>query len=304
MMLRRIVLGLVLTLLAAVTIGVVLGLDESTRSDLANQLNADDPVVSPLPDPTVTSTPAVTASPSPTAKHPTAGSASPSSTASNNSKRTTPTPTSTKSSSSTKPSPSATKTTKAKDKKSSKKKKKKDGGVVYLTFDDGPSSYTPKVLKILRNTGSTATFFQLGVNTPGQGKIIAAIRAQGSNIANHTYSHRDLTRQSDAEVRRQLRLGPKAKCFRPPYGATSARIRKTVKHAGMKEVLWTVDTNDWQKPGVRALEQFGKSRQVKDGGIILMHDGGGTRDQTVAALPKMITSLQARGFKVRALPYC
>ncbi|MFT4163960.1 MAG: polysaccharide deacetylase family protein [Microlunatus sp.] len=207
-----------------------------------------------------------------------------------------------------KPSPKATKatkTTKAKHKKSSTTKKRhKDGGIVYLTFDDGPSSYTPEVLKVLRGTGSTATFFQLGVNRPGHEKTIAAIKAQGSNIANHTYSHLDLTRQSDAEVWRQLLLGPKAKCFRPPYGATSPGIRHTAQQFGMREVLWTVDTLDWQRPGVKKLEKFGKSKQIKDGSIILMHDGGGDRDQTVAALPKLIKTLQARGFTARALPYC
>lgn len=176
--------------------------------------------------------------------------------------------------------------------------------MVYLTFDDGPSRYTPQILKVLRDTGSTATFFQLGINRPGQDHTIAAIKAQGSNIANHTYNHPDLTLQSDAEVRRQLLGGPKAKCFRPPYGATNARIRQAVKQAGMSEVLWTVDTLDWQKPGVKAIQRIGKSPQVRNHGIILMHDGGGSREQTVAALPKLIKKLHARGFIARALPYC
>lgn len=314
-MLRRIVLGLVLTLLAAVTVGVILGLDESTRNNLASRIN-DDPVVTPPPDPTPSSTAAVpTASARPTASHPSSTSTIPpattttvpepsgSSSARHSPKPSTPKPNTSKPSSQ-KPNPSATKTTKPKNKKASTKKRQKDGGVVYLTFDDGPSNYTPKILKVLRDTGSTATFFQLGVNRPGHDKTIAAIKAQGSNIANHTYNHPDLTRQSNAEVWRQLHLGPKAKCFRPPYGATNARIHHAVRKSGMREVLWTVDTLDWQKPGVKTLEKFGKSRQVRNGAIILMHDGGGERDQTVAALPKLIKSLQARGFKARALPYC
>lgn len=297
-MLRRLVLALVLTLLAAVTVGVILGLDESARNNLAGRFNGDDPVVTPPPDPSASSTAAPTATASSSAR-PSVGKTnrpkpSNSSSASHSSTK----------SSTPKPSPTATKTTKAKDKKSSTKKHKKDGGVVYLTFDDGPSNYTPKILKVLRDTGSTATFFELGVNRPGHEKTIAAIKAQGSNIANHTYNHPDLTRLSNSGIQSQLRGGPKAKCFRPPYGATNARVRQQIKKAGMKQVLWTVDTNDWQKPGVSTLQQYGKSRQVKDGGIILMHDGGGARDQTVAALPKLIKNLQDRGFKARALPYC
>lgn len=301
MIFRRIVLTLVLTLLAAVTIGVILGLDESTRNDLASRLS-DDPITSPSPDPVPSASVSATARPSKRPTPTSTASRSPKPTSSTSSaKPSTASPSTTKSSS---PKPrTSPSSAKPKPTKSSTTKPKK-GRVVYLTFDDGPSPYTPQILKILRATGSTATFFQLGVNRPGHDKTIAAITAQGSNIANHTYNHPNLTLQSNAEVQRQLRGGPKAKCFRPPYGATDARIHRAVKNAGMTEVLWTVDTFDWQKPGVSKIAKVGKSKHLKNHGIILMHDGGGNREQTVAALPKLIKNLHARGFTARALPYC
>jgi len=299
---RRIVLTLVLTLLAAVTIGVIVGLDESTRSNLASKLS-NDPITSPSPEPVTSASGSPTAKPSKMPTPASTASRSPKPTSSAASTTPSTASPSTTRSSSPKPRTSASSSAKPKPTKSSTTKPKK-GKVVYLTFDDGPSPYTPQILAILRATGSTATFFQLGVNRPGHDATIAAIKAQGSKIANHTYNHPNLTLQSDAEVQRQLRGGPKAKCFRPPYGATDARIHQAVNKAGMREVLWTVDTLDWQKPGVKAIQRVGKSRHVKNHGIILMHDGGGTREQTVAALPKLIKELQARGFKAQALPYC
>lgn len=302
MIVRRIVLALVLTLLAAVTIGVIVGLDEDTRNNLAHQLPNNDPVVSPSqkrPSPTVTpgsATPSKNHKPTPSATSSSATSSPrPTGKASASPTSSSPAAVSPKpgTSSSSPAKPGTTSTTKPKKTK-----------VVYLTFDDGPSDYTPQILKVLRATNSTATFFELGVNRPGHKKTIAAITAQGSNIGNHSYNHPDLTRLSNSAIQGQLRGGPKAKCFRPPYGATDARVRQLIKRAGMKQVLWTVDTEDWQRPGVSALQRIGKSSRVKNHGIILMHDGGGPREQTVAALPKLIKSLQARGFEARALPYC
>lgn len=179
-----------------------------------------------------------------------------------------------------------------------------DKGVVYLTFDDGPGPATPKVLSILDRTGSTATFFQLGSQARGQQRVQEDIRAQGSNIGNHSYSHRNLTKLSSTALKAQIDDGVEARCFRPPYGATNSTVRRALDKAGARQVLWTIDTRDWARPGTKAIKRFGKSSAVEDGSIILMHDGGGDRSQTVAALPALIKSLQERGYAVRALPYC
>ena len=123
-------------------------------------------------------------------------------------------------------------------------------------------------------------------------------------MANHSYDHPDLTTRTAAQLKWQITHGPKAKCFRPPYGATNAAVRKAIAKAGMREVLWSVDTLDWTKPGVTTLAKTGRLKSIGNGTIVLMHDGGGDRTQTVAALPRVIADLHARGFKVRALPYC
>jgi peptidoglycan-N-acetylglucosamine deacetylase len=292
---RRLVITLALALFVSLTVGVILGLDESARRDLADRLPGGADVASPSAQPTPTATKAKA---SPTSK-PTSPTSTPST-------KTTAKPSPSPSASGKKKPSTSSKVMKAKidENEESESPPSKDGRTVYLTFDDGPGPYTWQVLQILRDTGSTATFFQLGINAQGQDEINDAIRAQGSNIANHSYSHPNLTTLSPAKLRYQIANGPKSKCFRPPYGATNATVRKAISAAGARQVLWTVDTLDWQKPGVGALEYYGKSRLVQDGGIILMHDGGGEREQTVAALPQMIKSLKARGFAVRALPYC
>ena len=285
MIIRRLILSVVLLLLASTTTLVVLGLDDTARSALLDRLPppSDTATTSAPPaEPSTQPTSVPTTRPRPTAT-PTAPSVQP---------RTTGT---------ARPGPQATPSPPAQRKPSTPPGRSK---VVYLTFDDGPSPYTPRVLQILRDTGSTATFFQLGVNTPGHDQLTAAIRAQGSTIGNHSYDHPDLTRLSASQLRRQIRRGPTSTCFRPPYGATNAGVRAAIRRAGARQVLWTVDTRDWTRPGVKELRRIGRSPQIRPGSIILMHDGGGNRDQTVAALPALISHLHARGFQVRALPGC
>ena len=296
MIIRRLILSLALILFAAVTIGVILGLDDAARSQLvgpepvrptatiASTTHPDPGTATPSPEPT-TPPRQTTRTPKPTASSTPGTSTAPPTTAP-------PSPTA-------KPKPKPKPTTAP-----STAKPKPGGRIVYLTFDDGPSPYTPQILQILRSTGSTATFFQLGVNTHGQARIEAAIKAQGSNIGNHSYNHPDLTTLSAAQLKWQIAHGPRAKCFRPPYGATNKAVRQAIRRAGAHQVLWDVDTLDWTKPGVKKLERFGASTHVTGGSIILMHDGGGVRDQTVAALPGLIHTLHARGYQIRALPSC
>ena len=281
MIIRRAVLTLVLILFASLTIGVIVGLDTSARSAIVDQLIGSPSAVPTPAEESISSPPKLAATPRPRA--------------------TVATPT-------TAPSPTAKPTVPAK--KSSGAKylkgplKKGPGGTVYLTFDDGPSPYTSSILSILDRTGSTATFFHLGVNEAGFPHADAAIRAQGSKVANHSYDHPDLTTRTAAQLKRQITHGPKAKCFRPPYGAADAAVRKAIAKAGLREVLWSVDTLDWTKPGVTTLAKTGRLKSIGNGTIVLMHDGGGDRTQTVVALPRVIADLHARGYQVRALPYC
>jgi len=180
----------------------------------------------------------------------------------------------------------------------------KQRGIVYLTFDDGPSAYTPAILNILRATHSTATFFELGFRQAEHPAEAAQVRAEGSNVGNHTYNHPDLTALTPGQIRWQLGHGPRSKCIRPPFGATNPAVRRLLARQGLREVLWTVDTKDWSRPGTTHIIQAATGPAVHGGSIVLLHDGGGDRSQTVAALPKIISILQQRGYVIRRIPGC
>lgn len=340
-MFRRVVLTLTLVLFATITIGAIVGLDEAARSNLVHAVTGSPaPQATPTARPTAHSTRpsarairtpsalprrAATATPTPEPPTATRPPAAAKPTASAKSAPRTKPSASAQPKATSKPrthaSPKATSTSSPKATSTSKPKatskpkpagspyltgplRKGSGGTVYLTFDDGPGPATPAVLAILSRTGSTATFFQLGTNTAAYPGMAARVRAQGSRVGNHSYDHPDLTRLTKSQVRWQLAHGPSGRCFRPPYGATDAAVRAAIARAGMRQVLWSVDTLDWSRPGTATLAKTGRLKTIRSGSIILMHDGGGDRSQTVAALPRIIADLHARGYRVRALPYC
>jgi peptidoglycan-N-acetylglucosamine deacetylase len=187
---------------------------------------------------------------------------------------------------------------------SAKHRAGKHGGTVYLTFDDGPSQYTPAILNILRATHSTATFFELGFRQAKYPAAAARVRAEGSSIGNHTYDHPDLTSLTAGQVRWQLTHGPRGRCMRPPFGATNPGVRRIVAQQGLREVLWTIDTLDWTRPGTAKIIKAATGPSVRRGSTVLLHDGGGDRSQTVAALPKIINTLQQHGYVIRSIPGC
>ncbi|MER7773300.1 polysaccharide deacetylase family protein [Kitasatospora sp. NPDC096140] len=179
------------------------------------------------------------------------------------------------------------------------------GKVVYLTFDDGPSSaYTPKVLATLARYGVRATFFEIGQNVAAHPALTAEVARQGHSVQNHSWSHPDLRRLSGSALDSQVsatdrairaRTGRTPTCLRPPYGALNATVRSHAAALGKQVVLWSVDPADWSRPGAAAI----RSRvldSVRPGSVILLHDGGGDRSQTVAALPAVISTLKARGY--------
>lgn len=183
------------------------------------------------------------------------------------------------------------------------------GKVVHLTFDDGPNAtYTPQVLSVLRKHNAKATFFMLGQNASGS-SLVGTVRAQGHAVGNHSWNHPQLTRLSRSAITSQLSrtdaaLGRKASCVRPPYGATNATVRSMISARGQKQVMWTVDTNDWRRPGAGAIASRIVAGAKKNNAIILMHDGGGSRPQTVAGLDRALTTLQAQGYRFTAVPGC
>jgi peptidoglycan-N-acetylglucosamine deacetylase len=170
--------------------------------------------------------------------------------------------------------------------------------VVALTFDDGPSSYTPGFLAVLRRERVPGTFFEVGQEMAGRTQTMRRILREGSEIGNHTMHHgsypgyADLA-ATDARIRAATHFEP---ClFRPPGGAVDSSVVAAAGEAGLKTILWDVDPVDWSTPGTSAIY----SRVVaaaRPGSIILMHDGGGYRGETLAALPSIVDTLRARGY--------
>ena len=181
---------------------------------------------------------------------------------------------------------------------------------IALTFDDGPGPYTPQVVAALRRAHVPGTFFEVGVEEgyfhAGTSDVVAA----GFPIGDHTETHAPMSQLSRKAQQAQLlqetsRIGdygaPFPRLFRPPYGLWNATTLKLLKKYGMLMVLWTVDTSDYLEPGVAAIVSRAVSG-ARPGAIILMHDAGGNRSETVAALPKIISELKARGYKLVTIP--
>ncbi|KXK63113.1 polysaccharide deacetylase [Micromonospora rosaria] len=178
---------------------------------------------------------------------------------------------------------------------------------VALTFDDGPlPPYTGQVLDILDRYGVRATFFCVGLLADAYPEIVAEIRRRGHHLGNHTWSHPFLPELSRAEVVEQVeRTGealaaatgePPPTLFRPPYGGRSPQVLTGLAELGLTTVLWDALGWDWALPGQEHI-----ARSVLDGtgpgGVILLHDGGGDRRQTVAALPAVLEGLLARDLR-------
>jgi peptidoglycan/xylan/chitin deacetylase (PgdA/CDA1 family) len=172
------------------------------------------------------------------------------------------------------------------------------GKRVALTFDDGPSAYTPGVLRVLRKKKVKATFFMLGQRVNADPSTARRVLAAGHEIGNHSNGHAPLPGRADIRYTSSLirsRTGFRPCLFRPPYGAISGSVVSGAKSAGMKTVLWDVDTSDWSTPGSGSIAA--SIRSARAGSIVLMHDGGGPRGQTIAALPGAIRSLRSRGYR-------
>ncbi|WP_221890740.1 polysaccharide deacetylase family protein [Streptomyces sp. WAC01280] len=178
---------------------------------------------------------------------------------------------------------------------------------VALTFDDGPSEpYTGQVLDVLRDYGVAGTFFCVGLHASTAPGTLARIREEGHAVGNHTWSHPflpdlthdemlfqlDATNKSIAEV-----TGEAPTLIRPPYGSrTPETLRWTADH-DMTTVLWDRDSWDWAVPGPETIVENALDG-ISNGSIVLMHDGGGDRSQTIAALPVIIESLLTDGFQL------
>jgi peptidoglycan/xylan/chitin deacetylase (PgdA/CDA1 family) len=181
---------------------------------------------------------------------------------------------------------------------------------IALTFDDGPGPYTLRLLSVLDRYHVPATFFEVGVLEQYFHSATASIVAHGDPIGDHTETHAPMSKLSASGQQRQLlsetaAIGnygaPFPRMFRPPYGLWSPTTLALLKKYRMLMILWSADTSDYTIPGTAAIIQRALAG-AKPGAIILMHDAGGDRAETVAALPTIITKLRARGFKLVTVP--
>ncbi|NYI06227.1 polysaccharide deacetylase family protein [Allostreptomyces psammosilenae] len=179
--------------------------------------------------------------------------------------------------------------------------------VAALTFDDGPDArYTPAVLQTLRRYGVRATFCVVGTNAACNPGLLQAIAADGHDLANHTWSHQELPRLSEREIREELERtnevidritgwGVPQWC-RAPYGSWDEVSLGVCAELGMKPLGWSVDTLDWQRPGSAEITDT-MLRGTEPGAIILCHDGGGDRSQSVDALRAYLPESLAAGYR-------
>ena len=185
---------------------------------------------------------------------------------------------------------------------------------VAFTFDDGPSpDWTPKILNILKAANVKAAFFLVGANAERYPGLVRRIVEEGHEIGNHTYYHPNLALCWPEHIRLELNAtqllletitGRATTLFRPPYAADTSpsQLRELTplqiaQDLNYLVVLESIDPQDWAKPGADVILQRVK-QQRRDGSIILLHDAGGDRSQTVSALPRILDWLHTRGDSV------
>ncbi|MEK2490112.1 polysaccharide deacetylase family protein [Kitasatospora purpeofusca] len=186
-----------------------------------------------------------------------------------------------------------------------------DRRVVALTIDDGPDPrHTPTVLALLEQHGIRATFFLIGENAVEHPDLVREIAARGHHIANHTWTHPDLRHLSETKVREELErtsellhrtTGKAPTWFRAPGGDWSPASLKVSAELGMRPMAWSVDPRDWARPGTVVITDR-ILKDVRPGSIVLNHDGGGDRSQTVAALKAYLPVLIDSGYHFTAPP--
>jgi len=187
---------------------------------------------------------------------------------------------------------------------------------IAITFDDGPDAvYTPQILKILQQYKTPATFFVVGINATQNRGIIDQIVASDSEIGSHTFTHPDISTESDSAFTFELNsvqsflestVGRRTLLFRPPYSEdvepeTPSQVKPLAlaTQLGYYTVGMHIDPKDWSRPGVdNIVQSVLDGAKNNDGNVILLHDSGGERSQTVAALPRIIEGLKNQGFQL------
>lgn len=178
--------------------------------------------------------------------------------------------------------------------------------VIALTFDDGPhTTFTPQILDLLAKYDAKATFFVIGERAEKYPELIRKLDDQGHEIANHTYTHpHSITVENlERELKKTNEIiyditGSYPLLYRPVGGSYNERIINTAVENGYKVIMWSwhQDTKDWKMPGVNNIVTTVLSGATP-GNIVLFHDAGGNRSQTVQALEQILPALTQKGYK-------
>jgi peptidoglycan/xylan/chitin deacetylase (PgdA/CDA1 family) len=178
---------------------------------------------------------------------------------------------------------------------------------VALTFDDGPNSRTtPRILDILKTYKVKATFFVLGKFLEKNSEILEREAAEGHVIGNHTYSHIKGTVTDIGKIDEELQktdnlifkyTGKKVDYFRPPFGFENWRFLNEAELLNYTIVLWSLDVGDWDRTKTEDEITSKIFKRTKNGTIILLHDGGLSREAVIDSLPAVISGLRKKGFK-------
>ena len=180
---------------------------------------------------------------------------------------------------------------------------------VAIGFDDGPAPDTGAFVRMLEAAHVRATFFMIGrqISAAYRGVLLRELR-DGDVLGDHTFTHPDLTTAGNVREQLQRTIGAirsltgYTPCvFRPPYGDYDANVLRTARALGLATVLWNVDPTDWAQPPTQTIISRVLA-QVQPGSIIISHDGGGPRGNTLAAYPRIIAALRARGLRIVTIP--
>jgi len=182
-----------------------------------------------------------------------------------------------------------------------------EGNRVALTFDDGPTpGVTDRILDELKQRNLHATFFMIGQRIAAAPELARRVLAEGHEIGNHSYTHPDLTKLPEAEIAAEIEktqeimrdtLNHCARFFRPPYGVFRRNHGSILQQAGLRAILWTVDTADWSQPGEDEIVRKILA-DTAPGAIILCHD---MHQQTANCTGRILDGLHDRGFVASTL---
>jgi len=182
-----------------------------------------------------------------------------------------------------------------------------EGKKIALTFDDGPwPGQTEAVLDILKAEGVPSTFFMVGLRVKQNPEVARRVAREGHALGNHTFRHADVSDSAAEAVAEELSwtngliittTGAVPRWFRPPGGNINDQAYTEAAKQGLGTVLWTVDPRDWARGQTAAAIEEGVVSATRPGSVILLHDGGGDRGQTIAALPGIIRRLKASGYE-------